>query len=128
MNRSLQITRSYEPRGMLQDITSSGTGGVVNDVLMSTTVSASSAASIRPTGANVATSGSPSVQYAYSSGTANTIRPTGVTYPAPADRSPSATARATTTISAGLDICHYQQRSFQRYACRSSTIWVWDGS
>ena len=79
----LQIARSYEVRGMLQHVTrGSGTEGVVNDVLMVyNNFGQLSGEYQEHSGPTLATTASRSVQYAYSSGTANTIRLTGVTYP-----------------------------------------------
>ena len=93
-----QIARSYEVRGMLQDVKSygdsSGTGAIVNDAylvyndfgqLTAEYQSHSGAATVPSTSGGGQGGGgagvSPAVQYSYSSGTANTIRPTSVTYP-----------------------------------------------
>ena len=87
-NSVLQVARNYEVRGMLQHVTSysnsSGTGTPLNDVLMVYNSFGQLVAEYQAHAGAVVTSGagvSPVVQYAYSGGTANTIRPTGMTYP-----------------------------------------------
>ena len=75
---------SYEVRGMLQTVTSydaSDGGSVVNEAEMTYNDFAQLAIDYQQHSGSVDTSSTTSVQYAYANGSANTIRPTGVTYP-----------------------------------------------
>ena len=81
----LRISRVYEVRGMLQNLTSYnnatvGSGSVVNDVLLGYNVFAQLAGDYQSHSGAAGTS-SPSVQYGYANGSANTVRPVSVTYP-----------------------------------------------
>jgi len=79
----LQIARTYEVRGMPQNITSydSANGGnVVNDVLMQYDQFAQLTGQYQAHRGPASTN-SPAVQYAYADGTANTVRATALIYP-----------------------------------------------
>ena len=81
-----RIGRSYDVRGMLQNVTSYnsatiGSGAVVNDMQRVYNTFDQATAEYQEHSGAVNTSTSVKVQYAYADGSANTIRPTSVTYP-----------------------------------------------
>ena len=81
-----RVSRSYEVRGMLTQITSYDnpsvySGDVVNDVLLVYNNFGQLSADYQSHVGAVDTGSTPCVQYAYSDGSANTIRRTGLTYP-----------------------------------------------
>jgi len=85
-NVVLRISTTYEVRGMVQNVTSYdnatvGSGNVVNDVQWAYNTFAQLATEYQSHVGAVNTSTSPKCQYAYADGSANTIRPTSMTYP-----------------------------------------------
>lgn len=81
-----RIASSYEVRGMRTKLTSwngetVGSGSVVNDVQFAYNDFGQVIADYQAHGGSVSTSTTPKVQYGYASGSANTIRPTSLTYP-----------------------------------------------
>jgi YD repeat-containing protein len=84
-NAVLQIARAYEIRGMVSTITSYdnatvGSGTVVNQVQL-TYNTFGQLIEDDQSHSGAVTSGAPSVQYAFATGTANQIRPVNITYP-----------------------------------------------
>jgi RHS repeat-associated protein len=82
----LRISRTYEVRGILQNITSYnnatvGSGSVVNDVQFAYNSFAQVVNEYQSHSGAVNTSTTPNVAYAYASGSANQIRMTSMTYP-----------------------------------------------
>ncbi len=76
------IQRAYEPRGMLQTITSFGSGStVLNQVLLVYNSFSQLAQEYQEHNGEVNLSTSSRVSYSYASGAENTVRPTGITYP-----------------------------------------------
>jgi RHS repeat-associated protein len=76
-----RIGYAYEVRGMVKNVTSYDVNSnVVNDMLLSYNNFAQLVAEYQ-SHAGAATTGSPSVQYGYANGSANTVRPTALTYP-----------------------------------------------
>ena len=85
-NSVLRISRAYEVRGMLTQVTSFnnaavGSGTVVNDVLLTYNGFGQLSADYQAHAGAVNTASTPSVQYTYADGSANTTRRTGITYP-----------------------------------------------
>ena len=81
-----RITRSYQVRGLLQNITSYdnatvGSGSVVNDVQYIYNTFSQLTTEYQSHSGAVNTGTTPKVQYAYASGSANQVRLTSVTYP-----------------------------------------------
>ncbi|MFO0248393.1 MAG: RHS repeat-associated core domain-containing protein, partial [Planctomyces sp.] len=81
-----RISSTYEVRGMRESITSYdnatvGSGSIVNDTKFTYNSFGQLTADYQSHSGAVNTGSSPKVQYAYASGSANTIRPTTVTYP-----------------------------------------------
>jgi RHS repeat-associated protein len=81
-----RISTSYEVRGMVENITSwngetVGSGSVVNEIQFTYSDFGQITADYQAHGGSVNTSTTPKVQYGYASGSANTIRPTTITYP-----------------------------------------------
>lgn len=81
-----RISTSYEVRGMVEKLTSwngetVGSGSIVNEVLFAYDEFAQITADYQAHAGSVNTSTTPKVQYGYASGSANTIRPTTITYP-----------------------------------------------
>ena len=81
-----RIGRTYEVRGMLQNVTSYsspvvGQGSVVNDVQFAYNTFSQLSTEYQEHSGAVNTSTSANVQYAYANGSTNTVRPTSVTYP-----------------------------------------------
>lgn len=77
---------SYEVRGMRENLTSYdnssvGSGSIVNDVEFAYNDFSQLTHDYQAHGGAVNTSTSPKVQYGYASGSANTVRPTSMTYP-----------------------------------------------
>ena len=82
----LQVATAYEVRGMVSGVTSYnnatvGSGTVVNDVQLVYNIFGQLQTEYQNTSGAVNMSTTPSVQYAYANGSANTIRPTSLTYP-----------------------------------------------
>ena len=82
----LRVSQTYEVRGMVQGITSYdnatvGSGSVVNDALFEYNDFSQLENEYQSHSGAVNTSTTPAVQYAYADGSANTIRPTSITYP-----------------------------------------------
>jgi len=82
----LRIAKTYEARGLVQNITSYdnatvGAGNVVNDVQKAYNSFGQLVTDYQSHSGAVNVSTTPNVQYAYASGSANTIRPTSMTYP-----------------------------------------------
>ena len=82
----LRISSTYEVRGMKQNLTSYdnatvGSGSIVNDVQFAYNSYWQLIADYQSHSGAVNVSTTPNVQYAYADGSANTIRPTGLTYP-----------------------------------------------
>ena len=80
----LRISRTYEVRGMLVNITSyDGSDSVVNDVKLEYNSFSQLTTEYQAHGGEVNISTSPKVQYTYDSGdsSSNKIRPTSITYP-----------------------------------------------
>ena len=76
------IQRTYEARGMLQEVTSLGSGStVLNQVLMVYNSFSQLAQEYQEHSGAVNTSTSLQVAYSYANGSANTVRQTGTTYP-----------------------------------------------
>ena len=85
-NAVLRVSRAYEVRGMLKQVTSYnnaavGSGSVVNDVLLTYDSYSQLSADYQAHSAAVNTSTTPKVGYAYADGSANTVRRTALTYP-----------------------------------------------
>ncbi|MEJ7594318.1 MAG: hypothetical protein WKF77_22505 [Planctomycetaceae bacterium] len=81
-----RISSTFEVRGMRESVTSYdnatvGSGSIVNDTKFSYNSFGQLTADYQSHSGAVNTGSSPKVQYAYASGSANTIRPTTVTYP-----------------------------------------------
>ncbi len=81
-----RISTSYEVRGMVENITSwngetVGCGSVVNEIQFTYDDFGQITADYQAHGGTVNTSTTPKVRYGYASGSANTIRPTTITYP-----------------------------------------------
>ncbi|MFO0060308.1 MAG: RHS repeat domain-containing protein, partial [Planctomyces sp.] len=81
-----RISSTYEVRGMRESVTSYdnatvGSGSIVNDTKFTYNSFGQLTADYQSHSGAVNTGSSPKVQYAYASGSANTIRPTTVTYP-----------------------------------------------
>ena len=77
-----QIATAYSIQGLVQLLTSEdGYGNVVNQVQNVYNGFAQLVTQYQEHGGSVVTSSSLAVQYGYASGSANTIRPTGITYP-----------------------------------------------
>ena len=81
-----RISTSYEVRGMREKITSwngetVGSGSVVNEVQFAYNEFGQLIDDYQAHASAVNTSTTPKVQYAYANGSANTIRPTSITYP-----------------------------------------------
>jgi YD repeat-containing protein len=81
-----RIASTFEVRGMREKITSYdnatvGSGGVVNEVQFAYNDFGQITHDYQAHGGTVNTSTTPKVQYGYASGSANTIRPTAITYP-----------------------------------------------
>jgi len=81
-----RISSTFEVRGMREFVTSYdnatvGSGSVVNDTKFAYNSFGQLATDYQSHSGTVNTGTSPKVQYAYASGSANTIRPTTVTYP-----------------------------------------------
>lgn len=81
-----RISSTYEVRGMRESVTSYdnatvGSGSIVNDTMFTYNSFGQLTADYQSHSGSVNTGSSPKVQYAYASGSANTIRPTTVTYP-----------------------------------------------
>jgi RHS repeat-associated protein len=81
-----RITRSYEVRGLLQNVTSYdnatvGSGTVLNDVQFAYNDFAQLITEYQSHSGAVNTGGTPKVQYAYADGSANHVRRTSMTYP-----------------------------------------------
>ena len=81
-----RIATSYEVRGMRQKITSwnsetVGSGSVVNEVQFAYSNFAQVTHDYQAHAGTVNTSTTPKVQYGYANGSANTVRPTTLTYP-----------------------------------------------
>ncbi|MCY2964772.1 MAG: hypothetical protein NT069_14230 [Planctomycetota bacterium] len=82
----LRIEKTFEVRGMVQHITSYdnatvGSGAIVNDVLFAYNSFGQVTADYQSHSGAVNVASTPKVQYAYLSGSANSIRPTSMTYP-----------------------------------------------
>jgi RHS repeat-associated protein len=85
-NAVLRILTSYEVRGLVRNITSLdnatvGQGNVVNDVQNVYNSFQQLTAEYQSHSGTVNVSTTPNVQYAYANGSANTIRPTSMTFP-----------------------------------------------
>jgi RHS repeat-associated protein len=81
-----RISSTFEVRGMRESVTSYdnatvGSGSIVNDTKFTYNSFGQLTADYQSHSGAVNTGSSPKVQYAYASGSANTIRPTTVTYP-----------------------------------------------
>jgi RHS repeat-associated protein len=81
-----RISSTFEVRGMRESFTSYdnatvGSGSIVNDTKFTYNSFGQVTADYQSHSGAVNTGSSPNVQYAYASGSANTIRPTNVTYP-----------------------------------------------
>jgi len=81
-----RISSTYEVRGMRESVTSYdnatvGSGSIVNDTKFAYNGFGQLTADYQSHSGAVNSGSSPKVQYAYASGSANTIRPTTVTYP-----------------------------------------------
>lgn len=81
-----RIGHTYEVRGLVEKVTSYdnavvGSGSVVNEVQMAYNGFDQLASEYQAHSGAVNTSTSPKVQYGYANGSANTIRPTSITYP-----------------------------------------------
>jgi hypothetical protein len=81
-----RISTTFEVRGMREKITSwngetVGSGSVVNEVQFAYNDFGQITHDYQAHGGTVNTSTTPKVQYGYASGSANTIRPTTITYP-----------------------------------------------
>ena len=81
-----RIPTTYEIRGMSETITSRddatvGSGNAVNEVQFTYNEFGQATPDYQAHGGPVKTSTTPKVQYGYASGSANTIRPTAITYP-----------------------------------------------
>ncbi len=77
-----QINRTYDANGQVLTVTSQELdGSVVNEVSYTYNYLQQLTTEYQQHGGAVDTSTSPKVQYAYASGSANTVRPTSITYP-----------------------------------------------
>jgi RHS repeat-associated protein len=81
-----RLSYTYEVRGMAQNITSYdnatvGLGSVVNDVQLAYNSFAQLITEYQSHAGAVNTGTTPKVQYGYANGSANTVRPTSLTYP-----------------------------------------------
>ncbi len=81
-----RISSTYEVRGMRESVTSYdnatvGSGSIVNDTKFTYNSFGQLTTDYQSHSGAVNTGSSPKVQYAYASGSANTIRPTTITYP-----------------------------------------------
>jgi RHS repeat-associated protein len=77
-----KIGRTYEVRGLLQNVTSyDGSGSVVNDVQMAYNTFQQLQTDYQAHSGAVNTSTTPNVAYAYADGSDNTVRPESITYP-----------------------------------------------
>ncbi len=82
----LRIEKTFKVRGMVEHITSYdnatvGSGAIVNDVLIAYNTFGQVTADYQSHSGAVNMASTPNVQYAYLSGSANSIRPTLMTYP-----------------------------------------------
>ncbi|MBI3860974.1 MAG: hypothetical protein HY290_03680 [Planctomycetia bacterium] len=82
----LRISKTYEVRGLVQNITSYdnatvGQGNVVNDVQKTYNTFGQLVTEYQSHSGAVNVASTPKVQYAHADGSANTIRPTSMTYP-----------------------------------------------
>ena len=85
-NAVLRISGTFEVRGMRQNLTSYdnatvGSGSVVNDVQFAYNSFSQLLADYQSHSGAVNVSTTPKVQYAYANGSANTVRPTSLSYP-----------------------------------------------
>jgi RHS repeat-associated protein len=113
----LRIGRTYEVRGMVEKVTSynaAASGSVVNEVQNAYNDFAQLETQYQEHTGAVNTGTSPKVEYAYEDGSANTIRPTTMTYPAGQvlenlydDTDADNLSRIRTLNFDGNDVCQY---------------------